>query len=302
MVPFIYSDQYVVDIGEHVFPVEKYRLVRDRLKECYKEIKFLEPSLPTDEELLLVHTPAYLEDLKSLLWTGGTLRSELPLTREIVNAYLLGAGGTILTCRMALDNSIACHIGGGFHHAFPEHAEGFCYINDVAVGIRKMQKEERIQKAAVIDCDLHQGNGTARIFSEDPTVFTFSIHQENLYPIKEKSDLDIGLPDYTGDEEYLTHLQKHVPTILDNHLPELVVYVSGADPYQEDQLGSLRLTIEGLKSRDEFILKECRKRGIPTAITLAGGYALDTRDTVEIHLNTCRVAIMMEDCNTQISK
>ncbi len=295
MIPFIYSDQYVVDIGNHVFPVEKYRLIRDRLKKIYPELAILEPSLPSEEDLLRIHTPTYLDDLRSLRWTEGTLRSELPITQEIVNAYILGAGGTILTCEMAFEKGIALHIGGGFHHAFSDHAEGFCYINDVAVGIYRMQKMNRIKRAVVIDCDLHQGNGTAKIFSRDPTVFTFSIHQENLYPMKEESDLDISLPDFTGDEVYLEHLRGVIPGILDRHRPDFVIYLAGADPYEKDQLGSLRLTQEGLRLRDEFVLKECRERGIPVGITLAGGYALDTRDTIEIHLNTCLVAMQVKN-------
>lgn len=290
---FVYSPKYDVDAGGHVFPFRKYKLIRARLVEegLVDGDEFIEPGAPPDEDLLLVHTEAYLDDLRTLRWTMRTMRSELPLTHEIVQGFVIGAGGTTLAGREALSRGMAVHVGGGLHHAFPDHGEGFCYINDIAVGVRKLQKENLIEKAAVIDCDLHQGNGTAVIFQEDPSVFTFSIHQENLYPIKERSDLDIGLPDFAGDDEYLPHLTENVPRILEEHKPDIVVYAAGADPYKGDKLGTLQLTIDGLKQRDEIVLGECKKRGIPGVVVLAGGYAWDTKDTVEIHLNTCKVAL-----------
>jgi acetoin utilization deacetylase AcuC-like enzyme len=290
---FIYSTDYYADIGAHVFPTEKYHLLYDRLvrEGLVREDEFLEPTSPPAEDLLLVHTREYIDDLKSARWTHRTLSSEMPLSKEIVAAFVLGAGGTIMACAKALERGMACNLGGGLHHAFADHAEGFCYINDIAVGIAKMKQLGRVKKAAVIDCDLHQGNGTAVIFQGDPEVFTFSIHQENLYPIKQKSDWDIGLWDGTMDEEYLELLAGAVPRILDDHRPDLVVYQAGADPYEHDQLGMLRLTIKGLLKRDGVVLGECWQRRIPVAVTLGGGYAVDTRDTVTIHLNTFRVAI-----------
>lgn len=216
--------------------------------------------------------------------------SELPISKEIVNLFILAAGGTILACRKALESKWAVHIGGGFHHAFPSHAEGFCYVNDLAVGIRVVQREGLIRKAAVIDCDLHQGNGTAVIFRDDDAVFTFSIHQRDLYPIKQQSDVDIHLPDGVSDEEYLDRLRRAIPAILDDFKPELVLYQAGADPYEGDQLGNLKLTLAGLRKRDDYIFTECRQRRIPVAVTLGGGYAYHTEDTVQIHYNTCRVA------------
>jgi len=287
---FIYSPKYQVDLGSHPFRTEKYRLVHDALiKQGFmRESGFIEPEPATIEDLLLVHTRKYIDDLKNLCWTPRTLRSELPLTREIVEAFILSAGGTILTARKALEKRKAIHIGGGWHHAFPDHGEGFCYLNDVAIAIRKLQKEGKIQKAMIIDCDLHQGNGNARIFQSDKNVFTFSIHQENLYPVKEKSDLDIGLPDFAGDEEYLGVLRKHIPKILKVHQPDLVIYVAGADPYKEDQLGTLQLTMEGLKQRDRFIFQQCKGNEVPVGVVLAGGYASKLQDTVQIHLNTCK--------------
>ncbi len=290
---FIYSDKYYVDLGPHVFPTIKYRLIKERLlsEGLAKEEDFLEPMEPDLDDIRLVHTEEYIQDMLNLRWTPRTLRSELPLTWEIIYAYFLAAAGTILAARYALKEKIALHIGGGFHHAFPNHGEGFCYVNDIAVGIKKMQKEGRIKKAAVIDCDLHQGNGTARIFEEEPDVFTFSIHQENLYPLKERSDWDIGLLDYTGDEVYLNHLRDAIPKIYDTHKPELVIYVAGADPYKEDQLGLLQLTKEGLKRRDEIVILNAWERNIPSCVVLAGGYAHNVADTVEIHINTARVCL-----------
>ncbi len=287
---FVYSDSYHFNIGVHVFPTEKYKLVKQRLLEegLIKESDVFEPPQPSVDDVRLVHTKEYVEDLLNLRWTSRTVRSEIPLTWEIVQGYFLHTAGTILTCRFALEDAVAMHIGGGFHHAFPDHAEGFCYINDIAVAIKKLQTEGLIERAAVIDCDLHQGNGTAKIFQDDPRVFTFSIHQEHLYPIKEKSDWDIGLDEGVGDKEYNHHLELAVPKILSEHKPQLIIYVAGADPYMNDQLGNLRLTKEGLAQRDRIVLENCHKNGVPVAVVLAGGYALDTRDGIEIHVNTAR--------------
>jgi acetoin utilization deacetylase AcuC-like enzyme len=287
---YIYSDKYRPDIGEHVFPVEKYDMIRDNLVAggYVKEGEFIEAMAASDEELLRVHTKEYIEDLKNLRRTHRTMYSELPLTKEIVEAYIYCAGGTILACREALERRcIAVEIGGGFHHAFADHAEGFCYINDIAVGIRAMQAEGRANKVFVIDCDLHQGNGTAHIFRDDEDVFTFSIHQENLYPYKQKSDLDIGLDNFAGDEVYLKELERVISGELEKFEPDLIVYVAGADPYKHDQLGSLQLTIEGLRKRDEMVFSYCKEHGVPAAVVLAGGYAYKTEDTVRIHVNTC---------------
>ncbi len=287
---FVYSTRYRLDIGAHVFPTEKYGLVADRLLSSGLALPedMLEPPEPKLDDVRLVHTREYVDDMLNLRWTQRTVKSELPLTWEIVNGFMLFASGTVLTCARALDEGVCMHIGGGFHHAFADHGEGFCYVNDIAVGIRRMQLDGRIERAAVVDCDLHQGNGTARIFQGDQSVFTFSIHQEHLYPLKEQSDWDIGLPDETGDDIYIQHMQEVVPAILERHNPQLVVYVAGADPFKYDQLGSLRLTKRGLALRDRLVIEPCRKRGISVAVVTAGGYALDTADTAEIHYNTAR--------------
>ena len=290
-VPLVYSPRYAADLQGHVFPIEKYRLVVEQLARENILGEVLEPAPASRAELELVHTPAYLDDLFAARRTHHTAFSEMPLTREIADAFALGAGGSVLAARLALERrGPAMNVGGGLHHAFAAHAEGFCYINDVALAVKVMQEEGRIKRAAVIDCDLHQGNGTAHIFRDDADVFTFSIHEENLYPEKEHSDLDVGLASCAGDDEYLPHLRRYVPALLDEHRPDLVVYVAGADPYAGDQLGTLQLTLAGLLERDRVVLGACAARGLAVAITLAGGYARRTADTVAIHVNTYKVA------------
>jgi len=295
VVVFVYSDEYEMDFEGHVFPVRKYKALKDTLveKKLVNPEDFLTPQIPPKENLLLVHEEAYIEDFLNLRWTHRTFSSELALNESIVKGFLLMAHGTYLASRKAVElKGVGFHIGGGFHHAYPDHAEGFCYLNDIAFAIKKLQQEGLIKRAAVIDCDLHQGNGTAKIFRDDPSVFTFSIHQENLYPYpKEKSDWDIGLPNGTGDKEYLTLLDDAVKKILDSHKPELVIYQAGADPYEKDQLGDLALSLDGLKKRDEIVIGGSRKRGIPLAVTLGGGYPFDFEDVVKIHLGTALVAI-----------
>ncbi|NOZ23567.1 MAG: histone deacetylase [Planctomycetes bacterium] len=287
---FVYSPAYYCDIGEHVFPVVKYRMLHDLLRKDprFADVEFPEPTPVTASDLALVHTDQYIGDLLNCRWTARTRSSELPISRQIIDAYLIGAGGTLLAARSALeDGGASMNLTGGFHHCFPDHAEGFCYVNDVAIAIRRLQSDQKIRKAAVIDCDLHQGNGTAFIFHGDDSVFTFSIHQEHLYPVKEESNLDIGLSGLTRDDAYLRHIEEHIPHILDEFRPDIVFYLAGADPFEGDQLGNLRLTIHGLKKRDHFVLEYCAERRIPVAILAAGGYAVNTDDTIQIHYNTC---------------
>jgi acetoin utilization deacetylase AcuC-like enzyme len=287
----VYSEKYVVDIGPHVFPVAKYLMVVERLIAggAIGREEIIEPPAAERADLLLVHTPEYVDDLLGARWTFRTMRSELPLTPEIAHGSILAAGGTALAAREAVARKgFGIHIGGGFHHTFPDHAEGFCYVNDLAVAIRVLQRDGSIRKAAVVDCDVHQGNGTARIFRGDQSVFTFSIHQENNYPPKEQSDLDVGLLDGATDDEYMAALGRVIPARLDAFGPDLVLYVAGADPYREDLLGGLGLTKEGLARRDDLVIGYCAARSIPIASVLAGGYARNTDDTVEIHVATCR--------------
>lgn len=290
----VYSPHYEVNIGPHVFPTSKYRLIREKLLRdgAVVEEDIVESVRARREELELVHTPQMIDDLLNLRWTEHTMYSELPISREIVDAYIYACGGSILAAREAVTSAArTCfHIGGGFHHAFAARAEGFCYLNDIAVAVRKMQQEHRLIRAMVIDCDLHQGNGTANVFVGDPDVFTMSIHQENNYPAKERSDVDIGLPDFTGDEEYLSRLGEFLEEYVPKHHPELIMYVAGADPYEDDQLGGLRITMDGLRRRDELVLQAAAQQRIPVAVVLAGGYARDVNDTVAIHAQTCKVA------------
>jgi acetoin utilization deacetylase AcuC-like enzyme len=283
----VWSGAYEVDLFGHVFPVTKYRLIKEALLEqgIAQASDFSEARPAAAGDLLLVHTPEYVDDLLSLRWSHRTMRSELALTREIVDAYVTSAGGTLQAARFALEDGICVHIGGGFHHAYADHAEGFCYVNDVAVAVERLRHDRLVEKIVIIDCDLHQGNGTAFIFGQDPAVFTFSIHQENNYPPKERSDLDIGLPDGAGDDLYLAELSI-IGQILDHHSPDMVFYLAGADPFAGDQLGGLTLSQGGLKERDIFVFAESRRRGLPVCVVLAGGYAYNIKDVVEIHVTT----------------
>jgi acetoin utilization deacetylase AcuC-like enzyme len=292
----VHSHGYQCDIGPHVFPVAKYALVRRALVDAgeLSDDEVIEPEFPSEADLRLVHTAEYLEDLERLRWTPRTACSELPLTAEIVRAYRHAAGGTTRASREALARGAAVHIGGGFHHAFADLASGFCYVNDLAVAIRVLQRDGLVTRAAVVDCDLHQGNGTAHVFRDDPRVFTFSIHQEHLYPVKERSDLDIGLDNGAGDAEFNGRLAAALPRVWD-HRPEIVLYQAGADPYLDDQLGALRLTFEGLEARDRLVIDGCAERGIPAVVTLGGGYARQVADTVRIHAATCRIALESAD-------
>jgi len=288
---FVYAESYYADIGAHVFPTQKYRLVYQALRARSIAQNFIEPEPASRKDLLLVHTADYVEDLLQARSTPRTESSELPISEKIIRALLLATGGTIRACEEALKTGCAINLCGGFHHAFPNHAEGFCYVNDMAVGIRQLQQQKSGIKVAVIDCDLHQGNGTAAIFEEDENVYTFSIHQRDLYPPKKDSNWDIHLRNGVGDEEYLGHLEKAVPAIMERFKPDFILYQAGADPYEGDQLGDLKLTIEGLKKRDELVFRECKKRGVPIAAVLGGGYATNTDDTVAIHVNTCLAAV-----------
>ena len=210
----------------------------------------------------------------------------LPISREIIDVFRLSAGGTILACREALQNRWAVHLSGGFHHAFADKAEGFCYLNDLAVAAKVIQKDRLLKQVAIIDCDLHQGNGTAHIFQNDSKVYTFSIHQENNYPLKQKSNIDIGLEDGVQDDLYLTLLEEALKTIFHEFEPQFIIYVGGVDPYEQDQLGGLKITKDGMQTRDSMVFQYCQNSQVPVAVVLAGGYARDVKDTVEMHLNT----------------
>jgi acetoin utilization deacetylase AcuC-like enzyme len=320
MLPFklVYSDAYYLPIGAHVFPSEKYRRIRDRLvaSGVADASDFLEPKPATDQDILLVHTQDYVHKLKTgTLGPREEMEMEVPYSRELVNAFWVAAGGSILAARQALSDAVGISIGGGFHHAFPDHGEGFCMIHDVAVAIRRLQRDGKIRNAMTVDCDVHQGNGTAAIFAGARTaseplpsagqgtrssvlpgkmrgahageVFTISLHQHNNYPMwKPPSSIDVDLPDGIGDDDYLAWLDNALSSGLRQFEPDLLCYIAGADPYREDQLGGLSLTIEGLKKRDELVFRVARARNIPVMVTFAGGYAQKVEDTVTIHCNT----------------
>jgi len=295
-IPIIYSEAYYVKIGDHVFPTSKYRLLKKRLDEDDRlkgKIEYLSPQQANDDQVLLVHTKDYVNKLKTeTLGHEETVRLELPVSSTLVEAAFICCGGTVLAAREALGRKAVIHLGGGFHHAFPDHGEGFCVLNDVAVSIKVLKNEKRLSRALVIDCDVHQGNGTAHIFQDDPGVFTFSIHQENNYPFfKPEGDMDIGLRDYTADREYLGHLKENIPPIISTLKPDLIVYLAGADPYKDDQLGGLALTKEGLRERDRFVCTQALNFDVPLAIVLAGGYAYNREDTVDIHYATVEECI-----------
>jgi acetoin utilization deacetylase AcuC-like enzyme len=295
MLPYklVYHDGYDLRLGEHVFPAQKYRYIHDRLLHdaFATEQDFVQPEPAADSDILAVHEPGWVARLKSgTLSYQEIMQLEVPYSRELVEAFWLAAGGSMLAARLALEQGIGFNVGGGFHHAFAGHGEGFCAINDIAVAIRAVQRD-RIQRAMVVDCDVHHGNGTAGIFAGDPSVFTLSIHQFNNYPSeKPASSLDIHLPDGVGDDEYLHRLGDGYRSALAMFRPELLVYVAGADPYCEDQLGGLSLSLEGLRERDRLVIWTALHSHIPVAIVLAGGYAVKVLDTVTIHANTAYVA------------
>jgi acetoin utilization deacetylase AcuC-like enzyme len=308
VVNVVYSARYQIDIGLHVFPTEKYCLVAEQLK-----IDTLEPEPATWDQLALVHTSEYLEKLRTgRMEPADIAQLELPWSEEMVNGFRLMVGGTILAARLATEIgtprpqrppsnffsaspalsafNVACHLGGGLHHAFPNHGEGFCPFNDVAVAVRVLQRDG-VARHAIVDLDVHHGNGTAFIFESDSEVFTFSMHQQHNYPMwKPKGSFDIGLPDGTHDATYLAALERALPEVI-AHRPACIFYLAGADPYEDDQLGGLRLTKEGLRSRDRMVIKTARAAGIPLVITLAGGYARRVQDTVAIHAATVDEAI-----------
>ena len=296
MLPFklVYHEGYDLNLGEHVFPSQKFRLIAEKLAAdgiASKE-DFVRPEPASDADILRVHTAEWVQKLKTgTLTLSDIMKLEVPYSRELVEAFWLAAGGTIAAAQGALRDGFGCNLGGGFHHAYPAHGEGFCAIHDVAVDIRCVQGDGAIRKAMVIDTDVHHGNGTAAIFGKDESVFTLSIHQANNYPAhKPASTLDLNMEDGVSDEEYLGALLPAVRHGLEKFQPEMVFYIGGADPYREDQLGGLDISMGGLKARDAGVFEEARRRKIPVVTTLAGGYARRIADTVEIHLNTIRAA------------
>jgi acetoin utilization deacetylase AcuC-like enzyme len=295
MLPFklVYHPRYDLNLGDHIFPARKYRLVHDRLlsEHLAEPTDFVEPQPVSDEDVLRVHDAGWVRRLKGgTLTAAEVIKLEIPYSHAMVEGFWLATGGTILAARNALRDRIGFNIGGGFHHAFPAHGEGFCAIHDVAIAIRALQHERLIAKALVVDCDVHHGNGTAAIFAGDRSVLTLSLHQFNNYPSeKPPSVIDVDLLDGIEDTEYLDRLRGALEVAM-SFAPDLLLYVAGADPYREDQLGGLALTIEGLKRRDQLVFETALAKSVPVAVVLAGGYARDTDDTVTIHCNTANAA------------
>ena len=297
-----YTDHFVLPLPEgHRFPMIKYARVRERClaEGILRESDLREPPAADWDELMLVHDRAYVQRVREgRLEYLEQRRIGFPWSEGMVERSRRSAGATIRAARVALGEAsgwgVAVNLAGGTHHAYPDHGEGFCVFNDAAVAIRVLQREGAIRRAAVIDCDVHQGNGTAAVFASDPSVFTFSIHGARNFPFrKERSSLDVELPDGAEDDAFLAALELHVPRVLDEFRPELAIYLAGADPFHQDRFGRLAMTKEGLAERDRLVLGACRDAGVPVAVAMAGGYARDTEDTVDIHVSTIRAAAEM---------
>jgi acetoin utilization deacetylase AcuC-like enzyme len=289
------TDRFVFPLPQgHRFPAAKYALLRQRVDRSglFRPEDLIEPHAATDEELLRVHDPNYLQRLKDgTLSEAEQRRIGLPWSPELVERSRRSSGGTIEACRAALVDGIAVNLAGGTHHAFRDAGEGFCIFNDVAVAARAMQAERRAERIVVLDCDVHQGNGTAAIFQNDDSVFTFSIHAANNFPRdKVSGDLDVDLPDGTGDEEYLAALDQGVWEALQSAQADQAIYLAGADPFEGDRLGRLKLGKAGLARRDEMVFASCSRLGLPVAVCMAGGYGRDINDTVDISFQTVRLA------------
>jgi acetoin utilization deacetylase AcuC-like enzyme len=287
-----YSPYYYADIGDgHVFPIKKFELVRDRLLADGTIVgdEIFAPDPVAVGDLLLVHTEDYITRLRDGELTPKEVRKlGLPWSESLVRRSFHAILGTINAAKDCLTTRVASNLAGGTHHAYPDRGEGFCVLNDVAVAIRVLQRDGVAKRFLIVDLDVHQGDGTAFIFRDDPDVFTFSMHGAKNYPLfKQPSSLDIELADNTADEEYLETLDHALSRVI-LHDPDVIFYLAGADPYEKDKLGRLALSIEGLRKRDEMVLSFARDRGVPIVTTMSGGYAADIEDTVEIHANTIR--------------
>jgi acetoin utilization deacetylase AcuC-like enzyme len=288
-----YTPRYYAEIGAgHVFPIRKFELVRERLlaEGTLQPAEIIEPSPAPLEDVLLVHTEDYVSRLcNGQLTTKEMRRLGLPWSESLVRRSFYAAGGTLAATHAALAEGYSSNLAGGTHHSFADRGEGFCVLNDVAIAIRAMRARHRIRRAAIVDCDVHQGNGTATIFAGDTETFTFSMHGANNYPLfKALSTLDIELPDGTQDGEYFNTLARYLPAVF-AHKPDIVFYLAGADPFAKDKLGRLALSIDGLRERDGYVLRACYEREVPVVTVMSGGYGKDINDTIEIHCNTIRM-------------
>lgn len=287
-----YTPRYYADIGQgHIFPIRKFELVREKLlaEGTLHTHEIIEPTPAPLEDVLLVHADDYVSRLCSGALTPKEIRRlGLPWSESLVRRSFYAVGGTLAATAASLVDGYSSNLAGGTHHAFSDRGEGFCVLNDVAIAIRAMRARKLIERAAIVDCDVHQGNGTATIFASDANTFTFSMHGANNYPLfKAQSTLDIELPDGTSDAEYMEILASHLAHVFQSD-PEIVFYLAGADPYRGDKLGRLALTIDGLRERDAYVLRECYERELPIVTVMSGGYGKDINDTIEIHCNTIR--------------
>jgi len=290
-----YSDHFVLPLPEgHKFPMAKYSRLRERIlaEGIVSPDDLQEAPLAAIEDLRLVHDAGYVDAV-----LNGTMAPEIqrrigfPWSPQMVERSRRSVGATVAAAHAALDDGAAANLAGGTHHAFADRGEGFCVFNDVAVAARELQHSQLARRIAIVDLDVHQGNGTAAIFNGDASVFTFSMHGDRNFPFKkEVSDLDVALADGTGDDEYLSLLQSHLPAVLNRHQPDFVFYLAGADPFEGDRLGRLRMTIDGLRTRDEIVMEACTSARLPVAISMSGGYANDVDAIVTIHTNTIRTA------------
>jgi len=292
----VYSKQYAVNLGDHPWNTSKYELVLQQLKGrgILTDADLIPAEMADDEEILRVHTADYVQKIYDLSFSPEEEEAlEIPLTDQTIDMFWLSAGGTLQASEQALRDGICVHLGGGFHHAFAGYGSGFCLINDIAVSVRSLIERNLIRRALVVDCDLHQGDGTARIFRNDPNVFTFSIHQKRNFPyFKQRSDFDVDLENGATDEVYLDRLAGALEQIYREDGPfDFLHYQAGADPYREDALSGLAITIEGLEKRDSLVLDGAAALGIPVTVTLGGGYAPKVSDVVSIHVNTILAAL-----------
>lgn len=290
-----YSDHFVLPLPEgHRFPMEKYRLLRERLLATgfVEPENLIEPQAVSEDDLRRAHDPRYVQRVLLGHMTDDEIRRlGFPWSPALVERSRRSSGGTLAACRAALTDGFAANLAGGTHHAGYGFAEGFCIFNDSAVAIRALQAEGLVRRVLIVDCDVHQGNGTADIFRDDESVYTFSIHGEKNFPLRKvPSRLDIGLEDGTGDEEYLVALERGLEQAISEAAAELVIYLAGADPYEGDRLGRLKLKKAGLLARDRMVFDRCQADYLPVAITMAGGYAPIMEDIVEIQSNTIREA------------
>lgn len=287
-----YSPRYYADIGRgHIFPIRKFELVRDKLlaEGTLHPEEIIEPAPAPLEDVLLVHSEDYVSRLRSGDLTAKEVRRlGLPWSESLVRRSFYAVGGTLAATQASLTEGYSSNLAGGTHHSFSDRGEGFCVLNDVAIAIRAMRARKLIRRAAIVDCDVHQGNGTATIFAGDAETFTFSMHGANNYPLfKARSTLDVELPDGTSDAAYIKALANHLPQVFQSD-PDIAFYLAGADPYRGDKLGRLALSIDGLRERDALVLRECYEREIPIVTLMSGGYGKDIDDTIEIHCNTIR--------------